>query len=264
MASEREMKEKQEDRLYEYYFAQEILNKGKPDIYKAYAVTMSEKAKNGMTADEVDAVKERAKNAAISHLSQFNQLFHDRYLGTNWNRLSWQEFTAKVEAGEFHVFALSITQGLEEIISAINLKGGIFIVSKKNTILDEIMEYEEQTPSSANEDRRITAHDDVIVCVAKSTGGSALCGFCLCFAYMLCCDSGGPDAGTCLNPSECYVHWCTEYNPRTGQQRDYGGELCEICCDIRRACCCCECLTICWEDCWQGCIYLFRYGECDL
>lgn len=71
MASEREMKEKQEDRLYEYYFAQEILNMGKPEIYKSYTITMSEKAKNGMTADEVDAVKERAKTAAKSHLSLF-------------------------------------------------------------------------------------------------------------------------------------------------------------------------------------------------
>jgi len=72
MSSERETKEKQEDRLYEYFFAQEILNKGKPEIYKAYAVTMSEKAKNGMTADEIDAVKERARNAALTHLSLFN------------------------------------------------------------------------------------------------------------------------------------------------------------------------------------------------
>jgi hypothetical protein len=71
MASEREMKEKQEDRLFEYYFAQEILNSGKPEIYKAYTITMSEKAKNGMSAEEIDAVKERAKNAATSHLNQF-------------------------------------------------------------------------------------------------------------------------------------------------------------------------------------------------
>ena len=71
MATEREIKEKQEDRLYEYYFAQEILNKGTPDIYKAYTETMSEKAKSGMTAEEIDAVKERARNAATSHLSQF-------------------------------------------------------------------------------------------------------------------------------------------------------------------------------------------------
>jgi hypothetical protein len=64
MASEREMKQVQEDRLYENIFAQELINAGKVDSLKSYLMMMGEKSKNGMTADEIDAVHERAKKAA--------------------------------------------------------------------------------------------------------------------------------------------------------------------------------------------------------
>jgi hypothetical protein len=60
---EREMRQVQEDRLYEIYFAQEMLDAGKLKTYRSYIGMMGEKAKNGMTADEIDAVKERVKKA---------------------------------------------------------------------------------------------------------------------------------------------------------------------------------------------------------
>jgi len=62
--TDREIRSVQEDRLYENIFALEMLNTGKTDHLKTYLIMMGEKAKNGMTSDEVDAVRERAKNAA--------------------------------------------------------------------------------------------------------------------------------------------------------------------------------------------------------
>lgn len=64
MATEREMKEKQEDRLYEIFFAQEMLASDKLSGYRQYLNVSSNKAKSGMTATEVDAVKQRAIESA--------------------------------------------------------------------------------------------------------------------------------------------------------------------------------------------------------
>jgi len=60
MAAEREMKEKQEDRLYEIFFAQEMLAADKISGYRQYLKVYSNKAKSGMTATEIDAVRQRA------------------------------------------------------------------------------------------------------------------------------------------------------------------------------------------------------------
>jgi hypothetical protein len=64
MATEREKKVEQETLLYENYFAQEMLNAGKLEEYCKYLKAMSERGKNGMTADEIEAVQKRAQNAA--------------------------------------------------------------------------------------------------------------------------------------------------------------------------------------------------------
>ena len=64
MATEREKREAQELALYENYFAQEMIKKGKMDKYQVYLIAMNERGKNGMTADEIEAVQKRAQNAA--------------------------------------------------------------------------------------------------------------------------------------------------------------------------------------------------------
>ncbi|MCL2387722.1 MAG: hypothetical protein FWC89_09285 [Defluviitaleaceae bacterium] len=67
MSTEREMKEKQEDRLYEIYFAQEMINAQLLDDYSLYLNISSNKAKSGMTATEIDAVKQRAIDSAKAY-----------------------------------------------------------------------------------------------------------------------------------------------------------------------------------------------------
>ena len=62
--SDRVYKQYQEEKLYELRFAQEILAAGKPDYLKSYLGMALEKAKCGMTADEIDAVEARVKKAA--------------------------------------------------------------------------------------------------------------------------------------------------------------------------------------------------------
>ena len=64
MATEREMKEKQEDRLFEIFFAQQMISANKLDSYRQYLNVSSNKAKSGMTATVVDAVKQRAIESA--------------------------------------------------------------------------------------------------------------------------------------------------------------------------------------------------------
>ena len=64
MATEREKREAQELALYENFFAQEMIKKGKMEQYKTYLIAMNERGKNGMTADEIEAVQKRAQNAA--------------------------------------------------------------------------------------------------------------------------------------------------------------------------------------------------------
>jgi hypothetical protein len=60
MSNEREMKEKQEDRLFEVFFAQEMIAADKLKGYRQHLNVLSNKAKSGMTATEIDAVKQRA------------------------------------------------------------------------------------------------------------------------------------------------------------------------------------------------------------
>jgi len=64
MATEREMREKQEERLYENFFAQEMLAANKHNDYKQYLKVSSQRVKSGMTAEEIDAVKQRAIESA--------------------------------------------------------------------------------------------------------------------------------------------------------------------------------------------------------
>jgi len=62
--NDREMRQTQEDRLYEIHFAEEMLKADKTAQFQKYLAIMRQKAKNGMTADEVDTVIKRAKDAA--------------------------------------------------------------------------------------------------------------------------------------------------------------------------------------------------------
>ncbi|MCL2223864.1 MAG: hypothetical protein FWB96_02725 [Defluviitaleaceae bacterium] len=64
MANEREMKKWQEDSLFENIFAQEMLAANKLNGYMQYLAVTNAKAMNGMTADEIDAVKKRAEETA--------------------------------------------------------------------------------------------------------------------------------------------------------------------------------------------------------
>ena len=62
--TERKVRKEQENDLYENYFAQEMLNSGRTEQYKKYLAIMNEKCKNGMSPDEIEAVKQRAETAA--------------------------------------------------------------------------------------------------------------------------------------------------------------------------------------------------------
>jgi len=64
MATERDKREAQELAYYENQYAQEMLDAGKLEEYRNYLRTSQHRLKCGMTADEIDAVKERAKEAA--------------------------------------------------------------------------------------------------------------------------------------------------------------------------------------------------------
>lgn len=61
--TDRELRQVQEDRLYENLVAQTLLKKGKSLNLEQYLAMTEEKAQNGMTAEEIDAVKERVKRA---------------------------------------------------------------------------------------------------------------------------------------------------------------------------------------------------------
>jgi len=60
----REMQKYQEDTLFEIHFAQELIAAKKLDEYIRYLEFAKEKAKSGMTAEEVDAVIKRAQDSA--------------------------------------------------------------------------------------------------------------------------------------------------------------------------------------------------------
>jgi len=67
--TDREMKEKQEDRLYENLLASRLIKEGKTAKLQEYLGMMGVKAQNGMTADEIDAVSDRV-NRAIALMSE--------------------------------------------------------------------------------------------------------------------------------------------------------------------------------------------------
>jgi len=67
MTSEREMRKHQEESLYENIFAQEMLKANKLNDYLQYLAVTNEKAKSGMTAEEIDAVTKRALESAKNY-----------------------------------------------------------------------------------------------------------------------------------------------------------------------------------------------------
>jgi hypothetical protein len=67
MANEREIKTNQEDRLFDNFLSQKLLKEGKTDKLSSYLSMMGEKAQSGMTAEEIDAVRERV-NRAIANI----------------------------------------------------------------------------------------------------------------------------------------------------------------------------------------------------
>lgn len=67
MTSEREMRKHQEESLYENIFAQEMLKANKLNDYLQYLAVTNEKAKSGMTAEEIDAVTKRAQESAKNY-----------------------------------------------------------------------------------------------------------------------------------------------------------------------------------------------------
>ena len=59
----RELQERQEMALFETNVALAYLEKGKPEKLVRYLKMCDKRLSNGMTADEIDAVKKRAKEA---------------------------------------------------------------------------------------------------------------------------------------------------------------------------------------------------------
>ena len=59
MPTEREMKTIQEDRLYDIFLLMQMLSEEKEYDVNGILHMISEKAQSGMTADEIDAVRER-------------------------------------------------------------------------------------------------------------------------------------------------------------------------------------------------------------
>jgi hypothetical protein len=60
----REMQKYQEDTLFEIHFAHQLLSAKKIEEYVKYLDFAMEKAKSGMTAEEIDAVIKRAEDSA--------------------------------------------------------------------------------------------------------------------------------------------------------------------------------------------------------
>ena len=59
----RELQERQELALFENSLAQEFLERGKPEKLAKYLKMSDKRLRSGMTAEEIDAVKKRAKEA---------------------------------------------------------------------------------------------------------------------------------------------------------------------------------------------------------
>lgn len=63
MASEREIREKQEEQLFDNCLAQEFLKNGRTDELRTYLKTTNLRLKSGMADNEIELVEERAKKA---------------------------------------------------------------------------------------------------------------------------------------------------------------------------------------------------------
>jgi len=66
MATDREMRKFQEEVLFENFLAQEVLIAKKHEQYMKYLQITSERAKSGMTAEEIEAVYKRAVASATT------------------------------------------------------------------------------------------------------------------------------------------------------------------------------------------------------
>jgi len=64
MSTDREMRKFQEEILFENFLAQAVLKEEKIDQYKKYLKITNERARSGMTAEEIDAVQKRAEASA--------------------------------------------------------------------------------------------------------------------------------------------------------------------------------------------------------
>ena len=63
MATERELRTHQEKLLFKIFMIQKLFNEGKMEALENYLTTSGEDAQNGMTADEVDAVRARVSRS---------------------------------------------------------------------------------------------------------------------------------------------------------------------------------------------------------
>jgi len=66
MATERELKTQQEDRLFDIFLMQRVINERNELNPAVFLSMMGEKAQSGMTAEEIDAVRERVSRAYTS------------------------------------------------------------------------------------------------------------------------------------------------------------------------------------------------------
>jgi hypothetical protein len=62
--TDRELRERQEERLYANLFARKMLEDGKINGLTTYLAMKEEEAMHGMAANEVDAVRKRVDRAA--------------------------------------------------------------------------------------------------------------------------------------------------------------------------------------------------------
>ena len=65
--TEREMKQTQEDRLYEAYLVMALIDSGKQEELRKHLLNVCAKGENGMAGDEINAVIKRAKEVAESY-----------------------------------------------------------------------------------------------------------------------------------------------------------------------------------------------------
>jgi len=61
--TDRELKTNQENKLFELYYIEKLHKNGESERLEMYLTTESEKAQSGMTAEEIDAVRQRVQRA---------------------------------------------------------------------------------------------------------------------------------------------------------------------------------------------------------